>query len=156
MKGKEKSTEVDQEKQLKTGERVNSNKKEPSRKEKKKQREWAKLKAFEILQNKIFRPADLEPKFNYIQDKEDLTVKDSDFKMIQSVVNLSKHNNNIEFRPYLHVECKILPFFQERLKEYDLFLKENPIHPTLPITPRCKKLNLIDEKFIKQILRNNF
>ena len=96
MKGKEKSTEVDQEKQRKTEERVNNNKKDPSRKEKKKQKEKAKLKAFEILQNKIFRPTDLEPKLNYIQDKDDLTIKDSDFKMLQSVVNYSKHNNNME------------------------------------------------------------
>ena len=78
-----KSAKLDGETKQKVGDGLRSNKIRLNAKQKKKIIKWRMLKAFEIMQSKFFRPIDLEPKFSYIQDNNELILKDSDCQMIK-------------------------------------------------------------------------
>jgi len=155
MNDSDKCAKVDGEKEQKAEDWLTSNKMKLNNKQKKKIKEWSKLKAFEIIKNKIFSPVNLEKKFSHIQGNVELMIKDSDYQLIKSVISLSNHIINIEFSPIEDNKSQILPLFQEQLREYALFLDKHPDRPKIPITPRCTKLKLIDEKVIKQILKEN-
>ena len=91
MNDSDKSAKVDSEKEQKAGDWLKSNKMKLNNKQKKKIKEWSKLKAFEIIKNKIFSPVNLEKKFSHIQGNVELMIKDSDYQLIKSVISFSNH-----------------------------------------------------------------
>lgn len=155
MKTKRKSEEFSLEIKQKSGEDLQKHKAKLNIKIKKKKKDLSRLKASDVLQEKIFRPVDIEKKFFHIEGKDKLLLKESDLQMLESVISQSNYNNNLEYTPYRYAKSLILPFFQNKLVEYSLLLNTYPIRPKIPITPRCTKLNLIDENVITSILKDN-
>ena len=97
MNTNNKSAKLDGESKQKVGDGLTSNKMKPNTKQKKKIIKWMKLKAFEFMQSKIFRPNNFEPKFSYIQDNNELILKNSDYQIINSAISFSNNIFNFEY-----------------------------------------------------------
>jgi len=71
---------------------LRNNKKMPNKKEKKKIREYRKLKASEVFSQKVFQPNEIEKKYSFIQNNSDLILTNKDIELVKSIFELSNYN----------------------------------------------------------------
>ena len=130
-----------------------SNKNTQKRKLNKKQKQWSKLEADTVWKEKIYRPNDIEKKFVFIKNNNDLLLKKSDCLTLENILSYSIYNYNVEYCKLEYIETGILPYFQDKLKEFVSYHGGDTSHIKRPLNYNCHKQKLLKANVIAQILK---